>query len=436
MSGVFKHGLVTGVMGPSGCGKTTLLNALCPGRLAGGTLSGDLLVNQQPKSVTEIQSMQSMVGFVPQADVLLEELTVEENLRYAARVKLSESEWQLSSRTWKQHSEDGAQEELCWRDEFLVTIMHSLEILHLRSEDVRNLSGGQKKRVSIALELAGNPRVLFLDEPTSGLDAASALHLMVLIRSLAASQQLTAVMVVHQPRQEIFKLLHNLLVLAKGRTIFYGRANLCEKYFEQSFGDTCEVGTTPVDWILDVVHDAAQQSFHNDKSLHLDQMHETWSKSEVNQDLIEALCKPEIKLATPKSAPYVHGVKQMAWHVWYNLLLLNRDTIGYFGRLLMGGAAALLLGVIYTDKGPNQNCGTHEIGYKVTEKTWAQLLTTCFEREFSNLILCNTLAALVVSLNASLFALNSISHEKDVMRRMIASGYSSVSYLLGVHVFY
>ena len=158
VSGRLERKTMTALMGGSGAGKSSLLSALC-GRAFYGEVSGTILINGYE---TSIEKYSDVVGFVPQDDIVYAELTVRENLIYAGRFRLPKE-------TTAQQIEDLADE-----------VMANLGLTRVANNIVgsvtrRGVSGGEKKRVNIGLELMAEPSILFLDEPTSGLDANSAL---------------------------------------------------------------------------------------------------------------------------------------------------------------------------------------------------------------------------------------------------------------------
>lgn len=182
VTGSMRPGRITAVMGPSGAGKTSLLSALA-GKAVRCKLSGSILINGKQES---IHSYKKIIGFVPQDDIVHGNLTVEENLWFHAKCRLSAG--------------------LSEADKVLVVerIIDSLGLQAVRSSLVgtvekRGISGGQKKRVNVGLEMVMEPSVLFLDEPTSGLDSASS---QLLLRALRheALEGVNICMVVHQPR--------------------------------------------------------------------------------------------------------------------------------------------------------------------------------------------------------------------------------------------
>ena len=200
VNGEFKESQLIAVMGPSGSGKSTFLNTLC-GRAYYGERSGSIYVNNIRDSVRTI-----VVGFVPQEDIVFETLTVYENFLYAANLKLM--------KTSKEK-----------RNLIVDDIIRLLELENVRDSIVgsverRGISGGQRKRVNIGIELCGDPTLLFLDEPTSGLDSASATVVITALKELA-KLGMTVVAVIHQPRYSVFSLFDRLLLLGKGNGLLW-----------------------------------------------------------------------------------------------------------------------------------------------------------------------------------------------------------------------
>ena len=212
-SGEIKSGEVTAILGPSGCGKTTLMHILL-GLLqpSAGTIS----INGST-DVT-IRDVRKLIGFVPQDDVMISELTVEEVVWLSARMRMESTVHSRQVRT------------------FVDTILDVLELSQLRhcrigDETRRGLSGGQKKRVNVAMELAMNPSLVFLDEPTSGLDSSMALNLMRCLRK-AANAGWAICLVIHQPSSAIYKCLDSVIVMGKGgQTLFSGPTQAASVYF-------------------------------------------------------------------------------------------------------------------------------------------------------------------------------------------------------------
>jgi ABC-type multidrug transport system ATPase subunit len=161
---------------------------------------------------------------------MLRELTVRENIAFSARVRLPQyalrSPLSYNTRDWSSE-----------RIERLVdVVISSLNLTHVQNTEIgdeskRGISGGQRKRVNIGIELAAGPSVLFLDEPTSGLDSTQALQVANIMKQLAGIG-MTVAAVIHQPRYEIFKQFDDLILLAPGGKVAYvGPIAEVEPYF-------------------------------------------------------------------------------------------------------------------------------------------------------------------------------------------------------------
>ncbi len=188
-------GRLIGIMGGSGTGKSTLMNLL-NGKIA--PTDGRVHINGFP---LEKASMEGVIGYVPQDDLLFEELTVYQNLYFNAQTCFSDFSKDLLDKTVDKVLDD----------------LDLLEIKDLKVGDPLNktISGGQRKRLNIALELMREPSVLFVDEPTSGLSSMDSETMMLLLKDLARKGKLV-VAIIHQPSSDIFKLFDKLWILDKG----------------------------------------------------------------------------------------------------------------------------------------------------------------------------------------------------------------------------
>jgi len=228
-------------MGPSGCGKTSLVS-VAAGLIDSNDLVGDssILINGEKGTLPK------RIGVVWQDDLLLSNLTVKETVRFSARLKTPK------------HVTDSEVEMLVDNTLSKLGLTHvqdSLIGMPGGSGKSRGISGGERKRVAVAVELVARPSILILDEPTSGLDASTAHQLMVTLKSLAELGHSIAV-VIHQPRTSIFNMFDNLLLLSKGKVVYEGEPSGARQFLE-----SCpEVGTLPAetglaDWIMDVIND-------------------------------------------------------------------------------------------------------------------------------------------------------------------------------------
>ncbi|KAJ3331205.1 hypothetical protein HDU76_003790 [Blyttiomyces sp. JEL0837] len=233
VTGEIKAGRMTAVMGPSGAGKTTFMNVLM-GKVT--RTGGELKIN----GVTaEMDAYKKIIGYVPQEDVMLRELTVREVILYSARARLPSS-W--THKEIEEHADN---------------VIHALNLTHVAhtpigDELTRGVSGGQRKRVNIGMELAAVPLAVFLDEPTSGLDATSALDVAEILKSISRLG-LTIVSVIHQPRVEIFDRFDDVLLIAPGgKTAYLGPVTKAQIYFE-ALGFHFEPDANRADILMDIL---------------------------------------------------------------------------------------------------------------------------------------------------------------------------------------
>lgn len=215
-SGYVNSGEALFIMGASGAGKTTLLNALCD-RLdtTGNTqFSGDIHINDTIK--VNQRNFGNFGAYVMQDDVLFETFTLEECLRFSATLRLNKSSEEI--------------------EEVVDEIIQDLGLQKCRKTLVGNniikgLSGGEKKRTSIGVELITNPSIIFLDEPTSGLDSFNAEKIVkVLVKQAKAGKTIIATL--HQPNSATFQSFDRLLLMMEGHTIYQGRADESIDYFK------------------------------------------------------------------------------------------------------------------------------------------------------------------------------------------------------------
>lgn len=236
ISTTLSPGKLTAFMGASGSGKTSLVSVI------GGLVDDADIVEGSHFYIngTRGDVPRRFVGLVYQEDLLLSNLSVFENVFYIARLKMPESITDAEVRKSVDETVD------------------ELGLTHVRNSLVgsiltRGISGGERKRVSVACELVTKPSVLLLDEPTSGLDATTAKALMHTLRQLANKGHSVAV-VIHQPRTEIYNMFDHILLLSKGNVIYDGTPKMARSYLE-----SCpSVGELPpetgiADWLMDVI---------------------------------------------------------------------------------------------------------------------------------------------------------------------------------------
>ncbi|OFX21191.1 MAG: ABC transporter [Bacteroidetes bacterium GWA2_31_9b] len=222
------QGKLIGLMGASGAGKTTLLNVLAG---LNEPTSGQILINGINLH-TEREKIEGVIGYIPQDDLLIEELTVYQNLYYNAKLCFN----------------DKSEEEInALVDKTLINLgLHERKHLKVGTPLNKMISGGQRKRLNIALELIREPSILFVDEPTSGLSSRDSENVMDLLRELALKGKLIFV-VIHQPSSDIYKMFDNMMILdTGGYMIYYGNPVEGVMYFKRLDAQiNSEVGECP-----------------------------------------------------------------------------------------------------------------------------------------------------------------------------------------------
>ncbi|MCO5572772.1 hypothetical protein L7F22_026531 [Adiantum nelumboides] len=251
LTGYAEPGKILAIMGPSGSGKSTLLDALA-GRLGRrARMTGEItpLNGSNKKGFTSGRS----IAYVTQDDTLLGTLTVRETILYSANLRLPGS--------------------CAWPEKLELVEKTILEMGLSDSADtpvgnwhLRGLSGGEKRRLSIALEILTRPNLLFLDEPTSGLDSASAFFVTATLRRLARDGGRTLIASIHQPSSEVFALFDSLFLLSSGRTVYFGDRALASEHFSNA-GYPCPPLRNPSDHYLCAINsdfDKVKSSFSAD----------------------------------------------------------------------------------------------------------------------------------------------------------------------------
>jgi ABC-type multidrug transport system ATPase subunit/ABC-type multidrug transport system permease subunit len=293
-------------IGPSGSGKTSLIS------VAAGLTDAQDLIQDSVVMVNgeEGKIPKRLVGVVWQDDLMLPNLTVEETIYFSARLKTPNSVTDEEVRM------------------IVEEVMQDLGVLHIRhslignaTSGVRGISGGERKRVSVASELVVRPPLLFLDEPTSGLDATSAQALVNTLKELAHMGHSIAV-VIHQPRTAIYTMFDSLLLLSKGRTIYNGPACGARAHLEAcSTVERLPAETGIADWMMDVISADEERSGGP-------KLPEHWLNADKTTMVVNATAADEHdKLYRRPSLADLRKVPKFETSFWVQLKLLSNRTL-------------------------------------------------------------------------------------------------------------
>ncbi|KAF2013083.1 hypothetical protein BU24DRAFT_264171 [Aaosphaeria arxii CBS 175.79] len=410
VTGSASPGSLLAVMGASGAGKSTFVKVLTGKARA---TSGITSINGTPTSMTT-----KLIGYVPQDDIVLPELTVRENILHSALIRLPKG--------WTRRE----------IEEHVDTLIHCLDLSHVENSlvgDVINpvLSGGQRKRVSIGIELAAAPMMLILDEPTSGLDATSALSIIKLLKSLS-DLGVNVICIIHQPRREIFLSLDRVLLLAGGRQIYLGNTKDSVSYFRDlgySISDECN----PADAIIDIVSGDTQRYAspllpqHEPHSIHsladIWKGHEGGERASTQNATIQNT-RQKFQTDALAAAAAQRGAPQIR-QIFYCLLRAwtqqSRQKVGFILEIVVGAISGLMIGLAVYQLDGLLFQGVYLSPFELLSSSTNYTLV-------SELGLLNSLA---IGLAAAAPGVKTFGEEKTLYWRETASGHSRSAYFIG-----
>eukprot|EP00742_Colponemidia_sp_Colp-10_P009736 GILJ01010646.1.p1 GENE.GILJ01010646.1~~GILJ01010646.1.p1 ORF type:complete len:601 (+),score=87.48 GILJ01010646.1:39-1805(+) len=254
------------ILGPSGSGKTTLLNTLACRLDKNIRISGCQRMFDHAYASAQLKALS---GYVMQDDILNGNLTVEETLLYTAQLRMK------------------AEISIEMKERRVEEVIRDVGLLKCRNVVVgsplkKGISGGERKRLCVAMELLASPRILFLDEPTSGLDSVTAFSLCRLLRQLSRDTECAILTTIHQPQAKIFELFDSLFILKDGSVVFNGNAQNALHVWASS-GLPLPAYTNPADHLLETITPAVvseQEAKDNEVNLkkHLPSFHITVSE--------------------------------------------------------------------------------------------------------------------------------------------------------------
>ncbi|XP_046776170.1 broad substrate specificity ATP-binding cassette transporter ABCG2 isoform X1 [Gallus gallus] len=355
--GIMKPGL-NAILGPTGSGKSSLLDVLAARKDPAG-LSGEVLIDGIPQP----PNFKCISGYVVQDDVVMGTMTVRENLHFSAALRLP------SSISFQE------------KEERVTQIIGELGLSKVAdakvgTELIRGVSGGERKRTNIGMELITEPPVLFLDEPTTGLDASTANAVLILLKKLSRRGR-TIIFSIHQPRYSIFKLFDSLTLLALGKVLYHGPAKQALEYFS-SIGYECEPFNNPADFFLDIINgdstavaaskedhkpadtgkEASNENGRVEENMSIsvvDTLHQKYLNSSLYESTKEALGKVEREQGRKKKVSkkgheitYANGFfTQLYWVSKRSLKNLIRNPQASIAQIAVTVILALVVGAIF-----------------------------------------------------------------------------------------
>jgi len=250
--GYAKPGECTALMGPTGAGKSTLMDVIAF-RKTNGKREGDIMVNGNEITSSNKRQYLRVTGYVEQQDNHSPRATVYEAIRFSAYLRQGEN---ISSKE---------------KERTVENIISLLQLERVRNQTIGvpeegfGLSKHEAKRVTIGVELAGNPSVLFLDEPTSGLDSQAAYIVMRAVANVSNSGR-TVICTIHQPSKEIFSFFDQLILLSRGKLVYFGSTSEVLDHF-QKYNDLPYAEYNVADFVLDTIASSELNDNMNGSSL-------------------------------------------------------------------------------------------------------------------------------------------------------------------------
>eukprot|EP00522_Entomoneis_paludosa_P006385 CAMPEP_0172451976 /NCGR_PEP_ID=MMETSP1065-20121228/9768_1 /TAXON_ID=265537 /ORGANISM="Amphiprora paludosa, Strain CCMP125" /LENGTH=650 /DNA_ID=CAMNT_0013203947 /DNA_START=259 /DNA_END=2211 /DNA_ORIENTATION=+ len=344
----------TAIMGPSGAGKTSLLNILAGRAKSNGslTITSDVRLNNYSVDPTNIQ-VRKLIAFVAQDDSLQVTATPREAIYFSAKLRLPRStkESQLEKLTERMISELG---------------LTSCADTMVGGELIKGISGGERKRTSVGVELVVKPALVFLDEPTSGLDSFSAVQLCQVLKKVANAGA-SVLFTIHQPSSEIFNSFDHLILLNKGRVMYQGSVPGVPSYFGDR-GFPNPPNYNPSDHVMNVAQSVSIEELDKAGFFPADEreMGDAFEPDEGHDALGITITRRSVSFRDVKemddSPPgFVEQTKMLFEREWRNL---GRDVAALGARFGLTIFLSVLIGIIFldvgsTDSSKNSNLQSH-----------------------------------------------------------------------------
>uniref|UniRef100_A0A8C2WK05 Broad substrate specificity ATP-binding cassette transporter ABCG2 n=1 Tax=Cyclopterus lumpus TaxID=8103 RepID=A0A8C2WK05_CYCLU len=386
LNGTMRPGL-NAILGPTGSGKSSFLDILAARKDPSG-LFGEVLIDKAPQP----PNFKCLAGYVVQEDVVMGTLTVRENLRFSAALRLPSSVLQSEKEARVNH------------------LIEELGLTKVADSKVgtpmtRGISGGERKKTNIGMELITDPSVLFLDEPTTGLDASTANSVLLLLKRMASHGR-TIIMSIHQPRYSIYRLFDTLTLLVAGKMIYHGPAPDALNYFA-NIGYLCEPHNNPADFFLDIINGDSNTTNMN-KYLDFEEL--IRSRQSIEENLVEEYrnssyssdTRAELERIVQEkkcisdstshnityNSSFFHQLRWVLMRTFQNLMLNPQTSVA---QLVVNIFLALVVGTIFSgvkdDQSGMQNRHEYISGYyRVSVYFLSQILSDITLRTITSVI--------------------------------------------------
>lgn len=337
LNGLFKAGELTAIMGTSGAGKSTLLNVLNgfqQGRLTGKI---DYIGN---KGTQNWNTYKKDSCYIQQTDYLYDLFTVQESMIIAAYLKIGN----VTHR---------------FRQILIENILKKLNLTKTKDTMISRLSGGQKKKLSIALELIDNPPIMFLDEPTTGLDSMASFQCISALQTLAKNGR-TIICTIHQPSAMIYEMFDHIYLMVGGQCMYAGAPADTVNYFAQQ-GFQCPQYHNPADYMLEVVNGEYGNICDNQlitAAKYYCQRTVTPLKMRIKEPSFD---ERNIQLLSTLKPP--SEIMKFMVLVCRSMLLMNRDWTTIHAKMIIHFLMAILLGLLFEHSGDDSSKTISNFGF-------------------------------------------------------------------------
>ncbi|XP_054050846.1 ATP-binding cassette sub-family G member 5 isoform X1 [Rissa tridactyla] len=320
-----ESGQIMGILGNSGSGKTTLLDAVS-GRLGDkNNFFGEVYVNGRQ---LKREQFRDCFSYVPQSDTLLSFLTIQESLTYTALLTLQKCSNDIIKKK-------------------VDAVMAELSLSHIADKIIGSrifvgISGGERRRVSIAAQLLQDPKVMLLDEPTTGLDCLTANQIVSLLSELAHRDRIV-IITIHQPRSELFRLFDKIAIMSFGEMVFCGNPMEMITFFSDC-GYSCPEQSNPFDFYVDLT---SVDTRSKEREL------ETYSRVQIivsaykNSEIFSKVLAVIERTKCMKELPPIPFKNKDSPSAFYKLWILLRRTTRNFSRDKMGIIMRLLQNLLF-----------------------------------------------------------------------------------------